>query len=149
MCLCDCINHHSIVSISSYSLLYFMIFFLIDDCFTHVTWSSMLRFTWKAGSVIVSTPTLTWPYSIYITASFTVSAIFSFCRITGSLRRQKAATFTFSTLFSPWRDVITAMSKSLPTKPSVDEILKSSLDFNALSFATSFCTYPTILLYFW
>jgi len=83
--------HHS-RSKSSSSSLYLAIVRLSLEVSTQVTKSSMCRVTRNAGSVIVSGPTLTWPCSTNFTAALTVSAIFDTTMMTGSRRRQKAAT---------------------------------------------------------
>ena len=140
-------NIQSLISKSSYSLLYLRTFFLIAEPLTQVIWSSMFLLTWKAGSVTVSTPTLTWPYSINITASFTVSAIFNLYITTGSLLLQKPATVTFSHDTSPYLELANPISNILVTKASLYTILYQSLDFKTFSLAIILAIYPHNLLY--
>jgi hypothetical protein len=87
----------------------------------------------------VSMPTLTWPCSMYFTASCTVSAIFNFYMITGSLRLQKVLTFApFSTEASPYLELMTPISYSLFTNYSVLAILYSSEVFRSFNLEINF-----------
>lgn len=85
---------------------------------------------------------------MYLTASCTVSAIFSFYMITGSLRLQKVLTLApFSTDASPYLEFIMPISYSLFTSCSVLAMRYSSEVLSTFNFEISLVNYPTNLLY--
>lgn len=90
--------------------------------------SSKFRLTMKAGSVITSVPTLTWPCSTYVTACFTVSLIRSLHMTMGNLRLQNADTVTFSKM-----SLIFAPVSSKPMSYSLDSNCDSCLCRNGSS----------------
>lgn len=74
--------------------LYFIILRLILEVSTQVTKSSIVRVTRYAGSLMVVGPTRTWPCSMKVVASLTVSAILSRHMTIGNRLRQNADTVT-------------------------------------------------------
>eukprot|EP00955_Chlamydomonas_euryale_P066700 359620-Chlamydomonas_euryale.AAC.6 len=88
---------------------------LILEVSTHVTKSSIAFVTWNAGSVTVSVPTRTWPCSINVHASFSVSAILSRTITTESRRRQNALAASFSVCTRLFFVGMTPMLSSLRT----------------------------------
>lgn len=84
---------------SSLSSLYSITCFLIDEPSTHVTKSSNVLLTKKAGSLITCGPTLTCPCSIKSVAFFIFSDILLRTITTGRRLRQNELAEIFAALF--------------------------------------------------
>ena len=96
----------------------------------------------------VSGPTRTWPCSTNVTASRSVSAIFSRTITTARRRRQKELVDRRSSWVRLFLVSITPRSWSLFSRPSVRSMRVVSLGSNRLSVAVSLVTMPQSLLYF-
>lgn len=124
-----------------------MICLRILDWSVQVTKSSRLRLTRKAGSVTVSGPTRTWPCSISVTASFSVSDIFNLAITTGSLRLQNAEAGMVAHNDNDFFPLMRPMSKSFSINNSVVLMRNGSRASKFFKRLTSFLILPQSLLY--
>ena len=133
---------------SSLMSLYSITCFLIFDVSVQVTKSSMFLVTRKAGSIITSGPTLTWPCSMYLTASLMACAIRKRTITTPRRRRQSADALNFSHRDKLFLDVIKPSEYSFSNNCSVASARNGSLESSCLILFAREVTRPHTLLYF-